>query len=650
MNRYFIAMILILFLLVPVRCLTQTTVPSRPAEGTDSIVRFQPNELRHDRDGRDYFVDCGVVGADGDGYSSASPWHTVNAVNEHTFSPGDVIRLKRGTECHGALWPKGSGSEAAIVRLTAYGEGVRPRVTAKKGDEQAFKLFNQEYWDVDSIDFSGGTTYGIFVSGDAGILHHIHLGNLLVHGVYGGSLKSKDSGLVVISPGKPEQRFDDVLVEGITAYHTNQWAGILIGGGNFGFLPESAWSTRVVVRNSVVHDLYGDGIVLFRVRNGRIDTSAAWHTGMQPTETTGTPNAIWTWMCTDCVVSQNEAFLTDSPGVDGGAFDIDYGNTRNSVLDNYGHDTQGYCVSIFGAGYVTHESVVEGNLCLNNGKSPRLAFYQGAIFLWTWNNGIIENLRVERNTIYWEPPGMAPALINHADLRGSQRVFRENHIYSNSPWMVDSNREMLFQNNRYTSCELDAAKWVFENRTYNSLDEFRVATGQDQGSTWSAANANIPCSGLERPQREDGSGSAAISRATDGHDPVTSGWRVLSEMSGSIGTDGLLDASSAGQLRILKTLYAQFRASGLQMIITLHLQESNSDQSLQNVIRDLGMGDIKVAVSSDGDSFNKPTTSLVGPDGLTVIEWHGFVGPAKVGLAVRRRLGKPFYSQLEPEP
>lgn len=633
-------MIWILSLFLLPHHLTEMTVLT---EG--SSRGFQPKSLTYDRHSHEYFVDCGSVEGSGDGYSAASPWHTIGVLNEHTFSPGDVIRLKRGTECHGALWPKGSGSEAAIIRLTAYGEGPRPKVTANNGDEQAFKLFNQQYWDVDSVDFSGGTTYGIFISGDAGILHHIHLRNLLVHDVYGGSLKSKDNGLVVISPGKADQYFDDVLVEDIAAYHTNQWAGILVGGGNFGFLPEAVWSTHVVVRNSVVHDLYGDGIVLFRVRNGRIDTSAAWHTGMQPSESTGTPNAIWTWMCTDCVVSQNEAFLTDSPGVDGGAFDIDYGNTRNSVLENYGHDTQGYCVSVFAAGYVTRDSVVEGNLCLNNGQSPRMAFYQGAIFLWTWNDGTIENLRVERNTIYWEPPGMAPAIINHADLRGSQKVFRENYIYSSSPWMVDSNREMLFRNNQYKSCRLDRAKWVFENRTYNSLNDFRIATGQEQESTWSAGNAKNACVGLEQPPRH-----RSFSEAIRKDDPITSGWRVVSDVSGNIGSDGLLDADSAGQLNVLKTLYTQFRASGLQMKLTLHLKEFSPRQSLQNVISDLGLGGIKVAVLFDGDSLSKPATSFLGPDGSTANEWHGFVGPAKIGLAVRQRLGEPFYSQLEPEP
>ncbi len=175
---------------------------------------------------------------------------------------------------------------------------------------------------------------------------------------------------MTISPGSVNQHFDDVLVDGVTAWNTNQWVGIVVGGGDLGYPPEEDWSTNVVIRNSAIHDVQGDGIVLFRVRNGRIDSSVAWNTGMQITQTIGTPNAIWTWMCDDCTVEGNEAYLTDSPGVDGGAYDIDYGNTKNSVIDNYGHDTQGYCVAVFGAGFVTRQSVVRGNLCINNGRSP----------------------------------------------------------------------------------------------------------------------------------------------------------------------------------------------------------------------------------------------------------------------------------------
>jgi hypothetical protein len=615
-----------------------------------SVCFFAMGVKARDAGGTAYYVDCGAAKKDGDGRSPAAVWHSLDAVNAHSFLPGDAIFLKRGSVCHGSLWPKGSGSAAAVIHLTAYGQGARPKVIGGKDDEQAFKLFDQEYWDVDSIDFSGGTVFGVFVSGDAGILHHIHIRNLLVHDVHGSEVKHKESGLVVISPGKVEQHFDDVLVEGVTAYRTDQWAGILVGGGNFGEVTEKDWNTRVIVRNSVVHDVFGDGIILFRVKDGLIDASAAWHTGMQPTQSIGTPNAIWTWMCTDCVVSKSEAFLTDSPGVDGGAFDIDYGNTRNSVLDSYGHDTQGYCVAVFGAGYVTHDSVVKGNLCINNGTSPRIARYQGAIFLWTWNGGVIENLRVENNIVYWTPPGNFPAVLNRADLRGSQRIFRENQIYSGSPWVIDSNKEMSFQNNRYTTCGQHGATWVFDAHTYGSFDEFRAGAGQEQGSTWKPDTAMARCSAKERSAAEEVINGAGTNENASGTRLATlRHWTVFSEIPVSIDAQGLLDVASAGQLVVLKNLYTQFRANGLRMMVTLDLKYPQARESVQNAIRDMDMGDIKTSTSPGHDLRIQPRTRFVAPDGSTVREWQDLVGPAEIGLEVRSMLGEPLYSQMESE-
>jgi len=600
--------------------------------------------------GSEYYVDCRLPETKGDGRSAATAWHALDAVNSHTFSPGDVIHLKRGSVCHGMLWPKGSGSASAIIRLSAYGKGARPQVIADKGEEEAFKLFDQEYWDVDSIEFVGGTIFGVLVSGQSGILHHIHIRNLVVHDVHGGEVKHKESGLVVISPGKAQQHFDDVLVEGVTAYGTEQWAGILVGGGNFGELTEENWSTHVVVRNSVVHDVYGDGIILFRVKDGRIDTSAAWHTGMQPTQSIGTPNAIWTWMCTDCVVSRNEAFLTDSPGVDGGAFDIDYGNTRNSVVNNYGHDTQGYCIAVFGAGYVTHESVVEGNLCIDNGRSPRMALYQGAIFLWTWNNGIIENLRVEKNTVYWRPPGDFPAVLNRADIQGSQKIFRENQIYSRARSVIESNKNMAFEDNRYATCGRNPATWIFGGHTYASFDEYRVGAGQEKGSSWNSDASSTFCQAGESPKLEERDNRAGANK----NGPITRGttppgWTVVSELPVSIDAQGLLDAESAGQLVVLKNLNMQYQPSGLRTKVRLDLNHPITEESAANLIRDLAIGDIAAFKPIADGSSKQPRTRLVAPDGSIVREWHDFVGPAEIGKAVRDALGEPFYSQMESE-
>jgi hypothetical protein len=589
------------------------------------------SNLRHAAAATEYYVDCGTDGTKGDGRSPAAAWHSVDEVNGHTFLPGDLLYFKRGTECHGMLWPKGSGSASANIRLTAYGAGARPKVIAGKDDEEAFKLFDQQYWDVDSIEFSGGRIFGMFVSGQTGILHHIHLRNLVVHDVHGSDVKHKESGLVVISPSKVEQHFDDVLVDGITAFDTNQWSGILVGGGNFGFVQEKDWNTHVVVRNSVVHDVYGDGIILFGVKDGLIDSSAVWRMGMQSTQSIGTPNAIWTWMCEDCMVSHNEAFLTDSPGVDGGAYDIDYGNTRNSVVDNYAHDTQGYCVAVFAAGYVTHESVVEGNLCVNNGKSPRLAQYQGAIFVYTWNDGVIENLRVERNIVYWNSPGDFAPVLNRADIRGTQRVFGDNEVYSGSPSMLESRKNLSFQNNRYISCGSKEVKWSFDDHRYASFEEYRRSSGQEEGSSWKSSAVSA-CPNLNR-----------IGWA----DLKASGWKVDAEIPASVDGEGFWDAAAGAQLVVLKNLEMQYQASGLRMTVKLRLKDARAnDELLQNALGDLAMKGIDVSILDSGSMSSRPNLTFSGPDGAIVKSWDNFVGPAEIGLAVREKLGMPFYSAL----
>jgi hypothetical protein len=636
--------------LIPERGAVETFTASfvaPPSAGMSAADRDAGDQASQ---GAEYYLDCKLAETKGDGHSPARAWHTLEEVNGHTFVPGEAIYLKRGTECHGFLWPKGSGSATAPIRLSAYGEGLRPRVIAGKNDEEAFKLFDQQYWDVDSIEFSGGTLFGVFVSGQTGTLHHIHVRNLLVHDVHGGEVKHKESGLVVISPGKVEQHFDDVLVDGVTAYGTEQWVGILVGGGNFGEVTEENWNTRVVVRNSVVHDVYGDGIILFRVKDGLIDGSVAWHTGMQPTQTIGTPNAIWTWMCENCVVSKNEAFLTDSPGVDGGAFDIDYGNTRNSVLDNYAHDTQGYCIAVFGAGYVTRESTVEGNLCINNGISPRLAEYQGAIFLWTWNDGVIENLLVQKNTVYWNPSGNFPPVLNRADIRGSRRIFRENQIYSGSPRMVESNKNINFQDNRYTGCGLAQVSWVFDSHAYGTLAEYRDRTGQEQGSEWKSDMPASSCLTGQRPQFRDRANAALADKsAAESRRIEQTTWTLASELPASVDTDGFLDAASAAQLVVLKNVETQFRASGLRVKVRLHVKRPSTGGSVANWIRDLGMSDLAVPEVTGSNALTRPETHLIAPDGSIAEEWRDFVGPAEIGLAVRRTLGQPSYSQMESE-
>lgn len=572
-----------------------------------------------------FFLDCSAPTA-GDGSSAQSTWNSIAQLNTASFRPGDAIRLKRGTVCHGTLAPQGSGSEGAPIRLTAYGEGARPMVIADRSAEEALKLFNQQYWDIDSLDISGSRTYGIFISGDNGILHHIHLSNLSVHDVIGGEMKHKESGLVSISPGSVNQHFDDVVVDNVSAWNTNQWVGILIGGGNLGYPPETDWSTNAVIRNSTVHDVQGDGIVLFRVRKGEIENSVAWNTGMQITESMGTPNAIWTWMCDDCVVRQNEAYLTDSPGVDGGAYDIDYGNTKNSVIDNYGHDTQGYCVAVFGAGFVTRQSTVRGNLCINNGRSPRMAKYQSAIFLLSWNGGSIDGLTVENNIVYWNSFENAPALLNEADIKAGTAVFRNNKIYSTAPWMTDSNASLSFAGNHYLYFGDGKPEWRFANRQFNSLSEIQSGPHQEAGSSF-----------VQHPLQQS---PAVLEQQLVG----LSRWQLTCTLPISLDGRGLLDDASLQQIVVLKSLGQQYRAQRLHVMLRLtnpHGQLFNSE-AFRNAATDLGLNGITIEHAVGAHSEDTTLSS----SGKITEQWRGFVGPVQLGLALRRTMGEPTYAQM----
>lgn len=563
----------------------------------------------------DFFIDCSLA-APGDG-SQANPWNALAAAEGHPFAPDDRIALARGTVCHGSFAPKGSGTDGHPIRLTAYGNGPRPRIVAPANDRQALLLFNQQYWLVDSLDLSGGNTYGIFVTGDKGTFHHIDLENLFVHDVWGGALKNKDNGLVVVGPSSLNAYFDDVLVDGVIAAHTNQWAGILIGGGPFPFAPDAPLNSQITVRNSSVQDVYGDGIVLFRDSDGVIETSTAWQTGMQPTQDIGTPNAIWTWTCTDCTVRDNEAFLTDSPGVDGGAFDIDWDNVRNTVERNYAHDTQGYCFAVFAAGYVTSESVVRDNLCIDNGLSPRLAALQGAAYLHTWNGGVLRGLQIENNTFQWNPPvATAAAIVDDAGTDGGPVVFIHNRLESAAPIFYRVDSRFAPSSNFYT--------FAGDRSPEFTLD----------------ARKGVPLSALQDAGLEKGT----ILEKTTAPVPTEVALRLDATVEFALDKNGLLAQDPRAQLMVLKSLAAQYGPDELR--ITVHLSRApatGADPVAEsNALLDLDAGPIQF----QNDAGTPGLMRLFSADGRRLEEWRGFQNAATLGGAVRARLGAPRYSQM----
>ena len=558
--------------------------------------------------GRDWYVDCGSGDDSNAGSSTSTAWRSLPAVSAHVFQPGDGIHFRRGSVCRGLLAPRGSGAEGAPIRLDAYGTGPLPRIEAEPGQAAAFQLQDQQYWTIAQMEFSGGNPHGVYVSGTRGVLRGIRLRDIVVHSVTGNP-KTKESGLVVIAVGGGQERFEDVVVDGVTAYGTTQWAGILVGSVNQGYVAETARSVNVTVRNSIVHDVAGDGIVLFQVNQGTIQNNVAWFTGMQGSESIGTPDAIWTWMGRGCTVRRNEAFLTDSPGVDGGAFDIDYGNQDTLLEENYGHDTQGYCVGIFGSGWVTGNSVVRNNTCADNGLSPRLAIRQGAIYLSTSNHGTVKDVEISGNRIFWNPPAAASILVNDAEIVGKGR-FENNVIRSAAPLTLPTGSALVVRD--------------------NSIEPYRRRIANRM-----PAPETVPAFALR-----DAGGKIASWR-----NPGQ--WTLLGLVAVGEGEN-----DSRGQIALVESVHRQFPHLAVKIVVSR--MTASALESRENLRYDWNTGDIPV-LFDDGSAARAlrvdrtPSVVLLDPKGRLMWRYLNLTLPAELGLALRDFIGLPNYAELVPE-
>jgi hypothetical protein len=193
-------------------------------------------------------------------------WRTTAKVSDTTFRPGEVVLIRRGTRCIGMLWPKGSGTPSAAIRLRSFGSGALPVIDGGR-EQAAIKLFNQQGWEIENLETTGGEPYGIYIGADAGELRHFRIRNTVVSNVRG-QVKAKKSGLVVVAAAEPAT-LEDVVIDGVVAHHTTQWPGVIVQGAT-----RTNRIRNVTVRNNVC------------VNNGRSPKrhSAEWQTFVPPAE------------------------------------------------------------------------------------------------------------------------------------------------------------------------------------------------------------------------------------------------------------------------------------------------------------------------------------------------------------------------------
>lgn len=626
-----------------------------------------------------HYLDCSASEKNTDSLSPETAWNSISQANEHIFQPGDQLLLKRGSTCHGMLSPKGSGDSQRAILIGAYGIGALPIILGDN-HEAVLKLVDQDHWEISRLELVGGSPYGLLITGSVSSMTHFRLTDLVVHDVPG-TPKQKQTGLIVITPQSGSSTlFHDVVIDGVTAYNTTQWAGIFVSAGSFNSDSKPIRGSDVVVRNSVVHDVAGDGILLMFVKNGTLEWNVSWNTGQQYSETIGTPNGIWEWMCEECVVQYNEGFFSDSPGVDGGVFDIDYGNIKNTVQYNFGHDSAGYCVSAFGVDGGSSDSVdsvIRGNLCVENGRSPREATRQGAMFFSTTPGGTLRGIDVYGNTVLWDPPIDSAAIVSDAAVdRSAPHTFRNNLVIARSGSLARVTGGFQLSDNEYLTLTAVSPKWRFEERSYLTLAEAQAA-GQENGSSL----MNVQVDGLFHPTEpycqhaqpslehdifgdEMDACAGAVSQGPkqaqgrsesfatqplkiDGLDFLSSGWSLIALLT----PDGFPGSDvSRKQMAVLKSMEKQFAPLGLRIYVVP--DTSSNSVAVRNWADDWNFGQIHFLKSPSEDAlkrlFNRKASVavvLIDRKARIIRKWHGLTTSPALELELRQILGTPVGMQ-----
>lgn len=286
----------------------------------------------------------------------------------------------------------------------------------------AIYLYNTQYWEIRSLELTNDATtvggrLGLYVRlEDYGTGSHYHVDDVYVHHVRGylkdvagntvGSYKTTGGMLFevtrdneVVGTKEKPTNFDDIAVENSEIYAVDAVAlstrsawmcregGAPCGDyppykGNPAYLTNPATQaaadyfpmTRVVLRNNLIHNVGGDGIIVRTATAPKVEANHLYDIWMRAP---GNSAGAWAINTDDALFQYNEVngvrLQNNIEAGDGMAFDADLGTRNTRVAANFSHDNDGglmlFCgCGSDGLGHAAQETraIVENNLSLND--------------------------------------------------------------------------------------------------------------------------------------------------------------------------------------------------------------------------------------------------------------------------------------------
>ncbi|MFT4113476.1 hypothetical protein [Silvibacterium sp.] len=288
-----------------------------------------------------FYVDASH-GKDASAGTRLHPWKSLDAVNRHTFHPGDHLYFRAGSAWQGQLRIKDSGAEGSPIQIDRYGHGALPRIDGAGQVREVLSVVNVSYVEVRHLEITNHTAApallrGVLVAANnSGTQRGIVIADLYLHDISGTEQK-KDAGGIVFQTSGSEvpSRFDGLRIEGNLLWKVDRSAiaGLSDETDRTRWFP----SLHVVIRDNVADDIGGDGIVPWATDGALLEHNIVWRANQRA----GSYDAgIWPWSTDNTTLRWNEAAWTHST-LDGEGFDSDYNSRNTHFFYNYSHDNDG---------------------------------------------------------------------------------------------------------------------------------------------------------------------------------------------------------------------------------------------------------------------------------------------------------------------
>ncbi len=418
-----------------------------------------------------YHIDSNGGDDQHDGTRPQTAWRSLDRANSVELKPGDSLLFAADSVFQGQLKPRGEGTEAQPITIGMYGRGKTPRIDGNGQVKAAVHLYNTQNITVQDLyltnqgDSRGEHRRGLIVQiQDYGVARNIVIRRLTISDVNGELIKKVGGGAILFTNTgeNVRSRFDGLTIENNYICRTER-NGI---NGSSGYCSRSNWfpSTHVVIRNNLLEEVPGDGIVPIGCDGAIVEGNVVRKGApLKFTKEISAAAGIWPWSCDNTVIQYNEV-SQQRQGSDGQGFDSDW-NCRGTIIQyNYSHNNDGGFLLICNDGKSKPDyscgntgTIVRYNVSFNDGlRSDSMGATPSRVAPSISIGGPATDVQIYRNVII-VPRKLAPDVDDHLIAIHGWNGFGSNVRISDNVFIAENNarfdmtkgKKISFSNNQY---------------------------------------------------------------------------------------------------------------------------------------------------------------------------------------------------------